>query len=105
MSDIAKLESMYQKEKELYQIHKEKADKLRQKIEEEKGQVILKSIKNLNLSPDEFISFQKALADEGNVRELIEKIEKMKEEKKAETKGGEKSDGEGNRQGDAEKED
>ena len=72
MADLVKLEEMYEREVKLYQAHKEKADNLRKKIDEEKGQAILKSVKSLKLSPEEFKKFQKALAREENVRKLLQ---------------------------------
>lgn len=74
MSDLAKLEDMYNKEVELFKKHKEKADNLKKRIDEEKGQVILRSVKNMNLSPKEFKQFQKALENEANVRMLIHEM-------------------------------
>ncbi len=93
MADIVKLEEMYEKEMELFRTHKEKADTLKKKIEEEKGQAIMKSVKSLNLSPEEFKRFQKALADEKNVRKLIEEMQETKQEKAG--TGGEVTDGSG----------
>lgn len=72
MSDIVKLEAMYKKEVEQYKKHKEKADQLKQRIDEEKGQAILRSVKHMNLSPQEFKQFQKALNNAENVRKLIQ---------------------------------
>lgn len=71
MSDIEKLEGMYKKEMELYRKHKEKAEQLKMRIDEEKGQAIMKSVKRMNLSPHEFKQFEKALHNESNVRKLI----------------------------------
>lgn len=74
MSDLTKLETMYQKEKALAVAHKDKADELKKRIEEEKGQAILRSVKHLKLTPHDFRKLQKALENEGNVKQLLEKI-------------------------------
>ncbi len=104
MSDLAKLEAMYEKEARLYRSHKEKADRLKEKIDEEKGQAITRSVRNIKLSPEEFLVLQKALADEKNVRELValqlERQEAGKRKTPGETSdGGEVTDGTGNGQG------
>lgn len=90
MSDLVKLEAMYKKEVDLARKHKEKAADLKQKIEEEKGQAILKSVRKIDLSPDEFQRFQKALADRANVKHFLENLD--------ETRGGnDREDGTGTR--------
>lgn len=104
MSDLAKLEAMYEKEAELYRSHKEKADRLKEKIDEEKGQALTRSIKPVKLSPEEFLVLLKALADEKNVREMValqmERQEAGKRKMPGETSdGGEVTDGTGNGQG------
>lgn len=72
MSDLSKLEAMYDKEVRLVQVHKEKAEALKQRIEQEKGQAILKSVKKINLSPKEFKQLQKALENEKNIKTLLQ---------------------------------
>lgn len=72
MSDLSKLETMYEKEVRLVQLHKEKAEVLKQRIEQEKGQAILKSVKKINLSPKEFKQLQKALENEKNIKTLLQ---------------------------------
>lgn len=76
MSDLTKLEAMYKKEKELTILHKEKAEELKKRIDEEKGQAILRSVKHLKLTPHDFKQLQKALQSEGNVKKLLEEMEK-----------------------------
>lgn len=75
MSDLNKLEAMYEKEARLAKQHKEKAADLKQKIEEEKGQAILKSIRNIKLSPEEFKRLQKGLASEANIKRFLDGIQ------------------------------
>ncbi len=75
MSDLSKLEAMYEKESRLARQHKEKAADLRQKIEEEKGQAIIKSIRNIKLSAEEFKRLQKGLSNETNVKQFLDGLQ------------------------------
>lgn len=74
MPDLAKLEAMYEKESRLARQHKDKAAELKRKIEEEKGQAIQRSIRNINLSPEEFKKFQKCLSSETNIKKFLNGI-------------------------------
>lgn len=84
MSDIEKLENLYEREVKLARQHKDKAAELRQKIEESKGQAILKSIRNIKLSPNEFKKLQKGLANEADVKRFLAKIGVEENEKSGE---------------------
>lgn len=88
MTDIEKLESMYEKEVRLAKQHRDKAADLKQKIEEGKGQAILKSIKNIRLSPEEFKKLQKKLANEEDVKQFIKT-------RQADERGDDEDNGEG----------
>lgn len=74
MSDLSKLEAMYEKECNLTQVHKEKAEALKQRIDQEKSQAIIKSVRKISLSPEEFKILQKALENEENVKKILQQM-------------------------------
>lgn len=57
MKNLDKLQESYEKELELAQKHKKRADELKQKIDEEKSMLLQKKMRELNLTPEEYEKF------------------------------------------------
>lgn len=72
MKSIEALEKELTKEKELIEKHKKKATAIEQEIELRKGQAMVKAVKALNFSGQQYDRFLRLLSNKKSVMEAVE---------------------------------